>query len=515
MDPDTNDKVLKENFDKLKEKVLVKRPVLAEILRKRGDKNLFEYASYYLDVNLNDPIRKRQGQFIDTFKSLIEKRLGSEIAEKAAKQMEKYYFVSTTDHHGPITHPFFINSNLVTAMTYMESGDPLLSTLIVLSCANVSLNNSTYPRGVLYTSFAKGKAETQRINFFPASLRLCSVYGLRPYNKEEFERARKSVTEKVKLGEVKQEEADKVLEILDEVYGSEDVLNCKSYSEQITKSNEMLWQKFFEKSGVKLPHLIYFDQEEVAAELLIKHHVMEHTIITHFLFDPTYDELLMKYFDGLEGGFNTAKKAGTYLFWALPKDSKYRIQLWKEGNFLVSEDGTYKLELTPENLKRALEEKEILPSMLLTFIVISFYYGVKCLGGFCQVNYLTAMKNAYIKLHADRENYRSIELCSRVQTKELCEDLTVAFMEGPDRDISMATGLDLILYGDKNTWETLKQESRRITLNEAIGPMMPDFYRVMYPDTEREADLMSLNDKDITRVTGLDKKIEPFAKIQL
>lgn len=503
-----------DSYQRLKEQVLKKRPVLAEILRKRGDKTLFDYASLYMDVNLNDPIRKRQPEFIKTFKKVVEKRLGPEIAESAVKQIEKYYFVSTTDHHGPLTHPFFINSNLVKAMTFMESGDPILNNIIILSCSNVSLNNSTHPRGLLFTSFATGKAVTHKLSFFPASARLCSVYGFRPYTKDEFLRMKNSVNVKVQNKEITKEEGEKVQSILDEVYGLPEVFACESYAEQVTKTNALLWQKFFEKSCVKLPNLIYFDQEEIAARLIVDHHLEKDTIIRHFLLDPSYDELMMKYFDGIEGGFSTEKKAGTYLFWGLPKDQKYRIQLWRRGNFLESEDGSYRLEMTPEKIRDALNNKEILPSMLLTFIVISFYYGVKCLGGFCQVNYLTAMKNAYIKLQSDRENYRSIEVCARVQTKELCEDLTVAFLQDAEGLNSLANGIDLIMHGNEKTWETLKRAAKNMSLNEAIGPMMPEFYRVMYPDAAREADLMAITPEEITEVTGLDKKIEAFKSLK-
>ena len=46
------------------------------------------------------------------------------------------------------------------------------------------------------------------------------------------------------------------------------------------------------------------------------------------------------------------------------------------------------------------------------FFVLSFYYGLKCVGG--QLNQLfNRHENAYIKMNVDRGNYRSIEARAR------------------------------------------------------------------------------------------------------
>jgi hypothetical protein len=202
------------------------------------------------------------------------------------------------------------------------------------------------------------------------------------------------------------------------------------------------------------------------------------------------------------------------MFWGLPKGSKYRVQLWKEGNFLVSQDGSYRIELTPENLKKALEANELIPSLMLSYIILSFYYGIKCLGGFSQVNYLTFMKNAYIKMQVDMGNYRSIEVCARAQTKEMGADFTIAFLDGPNGEMVPATGLDLILYGDEKTWSCMMNVSKQITLEESVNPLMPEFYRICYPESDRDPELVNITDADIIKLSGLDKKIKPCVRVK-
>jgi hypothetical protein len=237
------------------------------------------------------------------------------------------------------------------------------------------------------------------------------------------------------------------------------------------------------------------------------------TTITHILFDNDYEPLIDQYFENIQGAYSRKENYGTYLFWALPKGSKYRMQLWKQGKYLVSEDGSYKIELTPDAIEKALETKELIPSMMLTFIVLSFYYGLKCLGGFSQVNYLTFMKNAYIKMQTERGNYRSIEVCARAQTKEISE-YTIAFVGGPSGEVIPATGIDLILYGDEKTWPTLMEESKTIGLEEAINPLMPEFYSIIYPEVARDPELSKVTPTDITNLTKLDSKIKACCQIK-
>lgn len=507
---------LKEKFEQLVEKVLEKRPVLREIIQKRGKKNLYEYAKDYINVNLNPPIQQRQDEFIGTFEAEVKRLLGSRVAKEAADQLAAHYYVSTADHHGPVTHPFFINSNLLTAAPFFEHSDSVLKNVIVLACGSVSLNNSSWPRGLLFNTYTKGKIQTQRLSFFPAKDRLCPVFNYRAYTKEDIERARGFLKDMIQLGDVHAEEGGHVEALLDEIYLRPEVLDSEDFSDQVTKTNFHLWKKFFgPKYQNDAPNLIYLEQESLVSKLLINYHLFADTTITHLLLDPDYDSLIQMYFEGIMGAFDRKSKYGTYLFWALPKGAKYRVQMWKEGNKLVTEDGSYSIELKPEVIQKALESKEIIPSMMLCYIVLAFYYGLKCLGGFSQVNYLTFMKNAYIKMQADRGNYRSIEVCARSQTKEMGGDFTLAFMGGPNGELVPATGLDLILYGDEQTWPSLVEQSKVVSLEEGVYSLMPEFYRILYLETERDPELLSLSVEEITSLLKLDEKIKACTKIKV
>jgi hypothetical protein len=505
--------VLAANFRKLKNEVLTKRPVLAQILQKRGKKNLYEYAIGFLDVNLNEPILKRQKEFIETFKKETTRLFGEEIAKGATDQLSRYYFVSTADHHGPICHPYFLNPNLVNTITCLENPDPFLKNIIVLSCANVSFANSSFPRGLMFTSFAKNKAKTIRLGFFPNSseMRFSRVYNYKPYSKDSIEKIKNRLTGLVNSQEINKKETEKILNLLGGIYARPEILECKSFSDQITKTNFLLWKKIFGQKNGKSPNLLYIELENLVVKLLINHHLHTDTAISRIIFNSEYSKLFIKYFDRIAGGFSIREKIGTYLFWAKPQKEKYCKQLWKEGDELVSTDKTFKIKLKPDSLKKSLEEKILIPSTQLSLLLLSLYYGLKCLGGFCQVNYLTQMKAAYIKMQADLDDDKSIEVCARVQTKELGEDLTIAFLAGPNGEINLAASLDIILYGNGTSWPHLVRHTKEITLKEALNPMMPEFYRVVCPEAERQRGLADISASQITKLTGLDKKIKACA----
>jgi hypothetical protein len=122
------------------------------------------------------------------------------------------------------------------------------------------------------------------------------------------------------------------------------------------------------------------------------------------------------------------------------------------------------------------------------------------------------MKNAYIRMNTDLENYRSIEMCARAQTKEISDGPTFGSLGYKD-DLILASGLDLILYEDENSWSKLREIVESITFQEALSPMMPEMYKISYDQSELDPDLLKMTDKDVSHFLGLDKKLKPCITI--
>lgn len=509
------DDQLRQRFERLKQKVLAKRPILGQILRKEGQKNLLEYANEYVDVNLSPALPKRQVELLETVHELTQERFGKDVADSVVKQLKDYYFVSTADHMGPLTHPFFVNSNLLTVASLLSHPDSVLKNIIVLGCANVSYNNSSFPKGLLFHSCINKKLTQQRLSFLPSKPDRQVVYSISTFNAESLKKVYKELGVMLQKNEIGKREYDILYDLIKEIYDQPEILAGQDYCEQSAKTNFKLWKKFFQTSGITLPNLIHLEKEWVVVKLISKYHLDRDTIINHVLFDPAYESYINNYFEGIYGSFSRKDLRGTYLFWALQEGHRDYTQLWREGNYLVSKDGSYKIELHPEVIKKAMDAKELIPNILLKFMVICFYYGLKCLGGFNQVNYLTLMKNNYIKMNADLGNYRSIEMCARTQTKEMIDGLSLAFLETPTDPFVLATGLDLILYGKKDGWENIMNVTRNVTFEEAFNPLLAEIYKISYDKKEWEEDLITIKDSDIFALTDLNKKTKVCASINL
>lgn len=502
-----------ERFARLKELVLVKRPFLREILEKRGFMNLLDYANQYVDVNLNPPILHRQQQLLSTIYEATEERFGDEIAGGVVQQLEKYYYVSTADHVGPVTHPCFLNSNLLNAIGQQTHSDPILKYLVVLPCANISLGNHTFPRGLLFHTYQKQQLQTHRLAFLPSNAHAEPVYTFRPYTAAEVQKTMNQLHAKVRDGDVPPTIGEKLQTIIHSVYAREDVLAATSFRDQAAITNFHLWKQIFTASNVRMPSLIDLDQEDIVVRLLIKYHLYQNSVINDILFNPKREPFINDFFEGIFGSFSRKNATGTYLFWARTPGSRHKQQLWRKGNSLISKDGSYSIELHPEVIQRALERRELIPGLLLNFMVISFYYGLKCLGGFNQVNYLTFMKNAYIKMNVDLGDYRSVEVCARAQTKEISDGLSIAFLGYDGGKTTLATGIDLAIYDQTDGWANIIHQSKNLTISEAIDPLMPEIYSISYEEREKDPSLSSMTEEDAMDQTGLRKKIIPCATI--
>lgn len=502
-----------QHITQLKQVIFQRRPILHDIIRKHGSKSLYQYAQDYLDINLNPVIVGRQAHFFAVFKKEIARLYGEKVATEAAAQMSAYYFASTADHVGPTVHPFFLNSNLIISAAYDECPDSLLRYVIVLSCANVSLGNSSFPRGLLFTSDRPGSPKILRLSFLPSTAHSASVYNFRAYTEREIQKVKTVILEQKKNGDTTEATATKLLVLVDDVYAASDVLARDNFSDQVAVTNVRLWNMFLANKQRPFPSLITIEQERLTTELLLTHHLDQMTTLHRLLFDEKGEYFMNKYFEGIMGAFSRQEKWGTYLFWGVSADKNYRVHLWKRGNSLVSNDGSFTLELTPEAVCDALRDKKIIPGMMLIYITISFYYGLKCLGGPNQVNYLTLLKKAYIDMCVEWGDSESVQACDRVQTKEFVEGPTLAFLRTGGKEILPAMGLDLYLYHEEKTWETIINLTKVITLEEAFNPRLPDYYPLMYPDIERIPALSALTAKEITESTGLDKKLQPCVTI--
>jgi D-alanine-D-alanine ligase-like ATP-grasp enzyme len=124
--------------------------------------------------------------------------------------------------------------------------------------------------------------------------------------------------------------------------------------------------------------------------------------------------------------------------------------------------------------------------MLLSFIVMSFYYGLTCFGGFSQIAYLPEMQKAYLSFLDELEIFDALgkkfawqeekNIAAAVDTDRFCSDIVFNYVSKKP-----ATIVDLIKPGrPEEIWLKVLNRAKRITLKQAIMPMFPEFYKILY-----------------------------------
>lgn len=490
-------------FRKLRKKVYSKRPILQDILQRSGSLSLYNYTKNHINIEISGN-QTRKEQFITVLAQCVQDLLGSKVAESVSKQIRKYPYVITADHHGALGHPGFVTSNLLESMPYKELQDKDLQNVIVLSCSNVSFDNYSFPRGLRFHSYQNQKINESQIAFFGRTVDSRPVVNFRPYTYESIQSIKKTLGEELNEGHITLNLAEKLEQLINDLFLSPNVLSRHNFSDQVSIINYSLWKKFF---GVNKPNLIYLEQEEIVNQLIILYHLYSDTVINKILFNKHYHKSILKHFDGIMGAFNSQDNTGTFLFWALPKGQKYRVQLKKQGKFLVSPDQTYKLELTSASIHNAILNKEIIPSTLLSFIILSFYHGLRLLGGFNQTTYLTQMKEGYIAMQKELGDIKNSEDCINMPTTDMVFTRSLAYIHNNNEAKIPVTGLDLILYGNKDTIPYMCNAAKQITLREAIyARLIPYLYRTYYPKDLHDLNLLAITEEDIEKSVGLDNK---------
>ncbi len=502
--------ITEELFDKLREKIFQSKPELKVIVENYGNMTLFDYAKRYNDPNpvLQNDAKKQE--FITAFTEEVARLIDKETAESCKKQLEALYRLTTTDHHGPLSESGMVNSNIHEALPYLN-GDEIVKNIIVLGCANISFDNFSAPRCLLFHSKTANGVVQNQLPFYPRAVRPCPVIHYPAYATGNLENAYKRMDVWERENTISMQESHELKLLLYEIYADTSVLKQKTFSDQVTKTNFALWKKIM-KYHPDAPNLVYIEQEMIVNKLLDTYHLDQNTLINKILFTPEYHDLILKYFDGILRGFSTKDKIGTYLFWALPKGAKYRVQLWKEGNYLQTEDGSYKIELTPEGLRNAIREKELIPSTLMSFMVLAFYYGIRLVGGQTQTTYLTEMKQAFIKMIKEAGENEYSEDIADLRTNDLSmNNDSLAFLQAAKGKNVPLTGVDLVLYGNKATISIMKSQSKILTVREAVYRAMPGYYPMFYKQEERDPEIQSITAEDIEKYLGLS--LVPSAKI--
>lgn len=504
-----------ELFDDFKKTVFTSRPNIAHFYNEFGSTSFSDYVKTHVKENRNKIIKQRKPQLHKTLHAHVTKTLGSGIADSVIKQLKTNDSVSTVQHASPLGHPDSLNSVLENALPYFGGNNPSVQNVIVFACAGVSFNNTKFPRGHLFHTYINQTLNTNQASLFGHTVDSRPVIHHPPYTMDAITGIRNSLVQLEREEKITKEMSRETMRFFTQVYASPHVLSQNDYPDQLTVSNYDLFKKLFGHYNKFTPNLVYLSQEKIVLELLLEHHLHQDTTIHKMLFDPSVHTLIDKYFNGVTGAFSLEKRLGTYLFWAIPKKTKYRTQLWREGNMLKTADGSFSVELTPEAIEQAIHNKELIPSVMLTFCVLALYYGLILGGGYEQTYYLTQTKKNYNDLLSEMGDTESSNATEGLVTTNLVIPRPLLmYLDGPQDLRVPATGLDMYLYGDKGkTWAQMLEAAQHITMGEIIERTLPSIYREYCKDAQNFEMFSKLAERDIEKFNGLEQKITPLSQL--
>lgn len=502
------------SVSRIAQAVLERHPVLLNMIRRHGKKSIGSYLSEYVTFVRKPEHTDRHTQCIEAIARESERVYGPRIATSVAAQLRHYFFASTTDHHGPLHHPWVMNFNLMTGAAALRHPDSALCNVITLACTNVSLNNFSFPRGISFTPDGPNAMGQRRMSFFSNRfVGTRSVVGQPAYNRSCVDRMMAGLQELRSSCSVTRDTACSLHRIFNTLYAHPDVLSCTTYADQVSRLNFLLWERLNIRSAQKNVRFIYLGQEAIARHLIIAHHLTHDTFLHRIIFDTSSQPILKKHFDGLRTCFSEKDCEGTYLFWALVPGTGMRVQLWKKGGDLVSPDGSYRISLTPEAIGSALKRGELIPSVLTTFLVLCFYYGLTCLGGLGQVAYLAAMKEAYQDMAQSLGDTESLNVCRNIETDHLGGEMMIALLSQSPSKVCPATALDLVLYGDSSTIHRVASLAREISFADAMMVTMPTEYPMRYSPHERDASIAAITMDDMALEMSKANRISPVLSL--
>jgi hypothetical protein len=480
-----------------------------------GHLNLDSYSKQKFVASPNDFFHQRGSELVSVVNDLLEPRLGPTVAKRVAQQLLKHPIVSTADHHGPIDHPFFVNTNILASIPLLDRSTQDFPYSIAFSFSGVSVNNtSAFPRGLL-VSPDTGSTKPLRIPILPDRVKMSAVYGTRAYTAEEVERARHALRGKGERGELDVERASRLDSLVAEVFASPEVLAQPDLLSQITVLNYQLWPRLFhaapppKQAELRIPGLIYLDIESVVTEVFLRHHLSNPSSPLHTLvFDQSARERASSLFDGIQGAFSREQGWGTFVFWGL-NEHRHRVALQVDRGCLVSKDGTLRIPLTEEAIRAALVNRDIFPSMLLAYVTTALYYGVTCLGGFSQVYDLTQTKASWMTFLREFNFTAEAAGVASIPTDLFGGDGAIlAYRRTPLGEWYPASGLDLAVDPNASGIRRYVDFARVVSLAELMEPMLPEVYSVLYSEQERDPELATLDPKEIIQTNGLLRRIE-------
>lgn len=425
--------------DRLLNAVRYQVPVVDKVLQSAGDCSVSEYLQQVCQISQQS--YQPRSDIAEVIYEYVAPLLGEEVADRTAADFLRHPVALTTNHHGVDFFAQSVQGSLLFGLAKRQVEG--VTTIPVFSCANIPLDNITYPRGaLLYACDTTEKSWPLRIPLFSNKFRRQLVARVKGLDRSMLQHAGKRIHDLLGKG-YRAEVLETLIRLLETEYLSDDVLLQKGYAAQSVVLNQRIWHRLF-CSSATMPDLITIELEKLAEGLFLKDLHDSNSLVSLIFAEPLI-KAICKRLDSVAGCWNQAlleqrwserrsveplktSGCGTFFFWGVDERSR-RIPLMLSdvaGQLMLcgcDDSGEeYHFSLQPAALSEAIAKGRLLPSVFGCFLVIALARGVTCLGGYYQADYLPQMQAGIVDV-LQKHN------CSE-QAKVICASCTDGYLSG-------------------------------------------------------------------------------------
>ncbi len=437
------------------------------------------------------PTIQKRDDLIDLAVEKTAALLGADTARALEASLEESFTALTANHHAINTLPDFTQGALVYGSRILSAGgENSKKALPVFAAGGVPMSDFTYPPGILLgRPKSQGSTAGARFRLFRPRARKTLVNWHPAFSARDVAEARTQLM----TGDWPWFEQTALAAILDGILSGQDVLEQRLYSHQCTVINAKLWPRLF-KPEVSIPHLVMLDKLELERDLLIADVQNKDSLAYAVLFDPELRAAIARNLNGDRGCWTCERldgqsppARGSLFFWGIDRAGRmFPLNFDQEKNCLFStHHASFRQELTPDSIERALRENSILPGLYLGFTVMALARGLLCCGGVFQTGYLQRMRNGTAACLA-AAGYPEMAACLEALPDAPLTSgfLPLGFDNGVDPPYA-AGGIELFASGglSHENLETL----RSMTVSQALQSSFDYIYELAVPPGERQS----------------------------
>uniref|UniRef100_A0AAU2VKU4 Uncharacterized protein n=1 Tax=Streptomyces sp. NBC_00008 TaxID=2903610 RepID=A0AAU2VKU4_9ACTN len=429
---------------------------------------------------------------------------GADRARHVVNELRSHPVLLTANHYGMDTLADSVQGTVLFALQPHADGTPRRN-VVMLGCGSVSLNNLTYPMGLLLYDAPAGTAEVpQRLPIFPNRLRNHAAGRVQPFDTGMVDRARTRLTGMAESGRLSQHGARVARFVLDEIVGDDDTLSAPDYGRQSARVNSALWGSVFPGNMPPAAH-VQLQLEDVCAALAVKDLQDPAALLHRLMFTPTVRSTLLGGLDGARACWRLTElrarlrrssdlglgDEGTAFFWAMT-DYGRRVPLVLEersgGMWLagVDERGErWEFPFAPEPVAAAVGAGQLVPSLFVCFTVLVFARAVVCVGGHYQARYLPMMRDGVVAALNEEDATLAGQLV-RLPVDRCLAGLQFAVTTGADGLALPAGAVEIAGHGGFTQADLDRAPS--VTTRDAHLAAFVEYFRSLVPDAPLPGD---------------------------